>query len=106
MTAILELIRTPQLIGVFVTFIGGIITRIIEQRLRSKKNTVVIEHLDDGAVIRNELRKDLDSIHSDLEHARRDADEWREKYWKEVFERIEGHDTPELHPPKRHRGEK
>lgn len=88
MIQILEFIKNPQIITIISALGGGIITRIIEQKFKTKKEQLTEDNLDTGISIRNELRGDLDATHTDLEVARQEANEWREKYWNEVSDRV------------------
>ena len=58
--------------------IGGILLKLIEKLWLSK--TVVDEH----AVLRKELREELDAVREDLASLRDEVDEWREKYYSQV----------------------
>lgn len=58
--------------------IGGIVLKLIEKLWLSK--TVVDEH----AVLRKELREELDAVKDEIASLRDEVDEWREKYYSQV----------------------
>jgi len=58
--------------------LGGIMLKLIEKLWLSK--TVVDEH----AVLRKELREELDAVKDEIACLRDEVDEWREKYYSQV----------------------
>ena len=58
--------------------IGGVFLKLIEKLWLSK--TVVDEH----AVLRKELREELDAVKEEIASLRDEVDEWREKYYSQV----------------------
>ena len=58
--------------------IGGVFLKLIEKLWLSK--TVVDEH----AVLRKELREELDAVKDEIASLREEVDEWREKYYHQV----------------------
>lgn len=58
--------------------IGGVVLKLIEKLWLSK--TVVDEH----AVLRKELREELDAVKDEIASLRDEVDEWREKYYSQV----------------------
>lgn len=58
--------------------VGGVILKLIEKLWLSK--TVVDEH----AVLRKELREELDAVKDEIASLREEVDEWREKYYSQV----------------------
>ena len=58
--------------------IGGVFLKLVEKLWMSK--TVVDEH----AILRKELRSELDAVRSELAGLREEVDEWREKYYHQV----------------------
>jgi uncharacterized coiled-coil DUF342 family protein len=58
--------------------IGGVFLKLVEKLWMSK--TVVDEH----AILRRELREELDAVRSELAGLREEVDEWREKYYHQV----------------------
>jgi uncharacterized coiled-coil DUF342 family protein len=58
--------------------VGGIFFKLIEKLWLSK--TVVDEH----AVLRKELREELDAVKDEIASLRDEVDEWREKYYSQV----------------------
>ena len=58
--------------------IGGVVLKMIEKLWLSK--TVVDEH----AVLRKELREELDAVRYEIASLRDEVDEWREKYYSQV----------------------
>lgn len=58
--------------------IGGVVLKLIEKLWLSK--TVVDEH----AVLRKELREELDAVKEEIASLRDEVDEWREKYYSQV----------------------
>jgi len=58
--------------------LGGIMLKLIEKLWLSK--TVVDEH----AVLRKELREELDAVKDEIASLRDEVDEWREKYYSQV----------------------
>lgn len=58
--------------------IGGVVLKLIEKLWLSK--TVVDEH----AVLRKELREELDAVKDEIASLREEVDEWREKYYSQV----------------------
>lgn len=58
--------------------IGGTILQIIEKIWLDK--TAIDEH----AVLRRELREELDAVKLELTSIREEVDEWREKYYSQV----------------------
>jgi uncharacterized coiled-coil DUF342 family protein len=62
----------------FAAIIGGVVLKMIEKLWLSK--TVVDEH----AVLRKELREELDAVKDEIASLRDEVDEWREKYYSQV----------------------
>lgn len=58
--------------------VGGVVLKLIEKLWLSK--TVVDEH----AVLRKELREELDAVKDEIASLREEVDEWREKYYSQV----------------------
>jgi hypothetical protein len=58
--------------------VGGVFLKLIEKLWLSK--TVVDEH----AILRKELRAELDAVKEELAGLREEVDEWREKYYNQV----------------------
>jgi uncharacterized coiled-coil DUF342 family protein len=58
--------------------IGGVFLKLIEKLWLSK--TVVDEH----AILRKELREELDAVKDEIASLREEVDEWREKYYSQV----------------------
>jgi uncharacterized coiled-coil DUF342 family protein len=58
--------------------VGGVVLKLIEKLWLSK--TVVDEH----AVLRKELREELDAVKDEIACLREEVDEWREKYYSQV----------------------
>lgn len=58
--------------------VGGVFLKLIEKLWLSK--TVVDEH----AILRKELREELDAVKEELSRLREEVDEWREKYYSQV----------------------
>jgi uncharacterized coiled-coil DUF342 family protein len=61
-----------------VAIIGGALLKLVEKLWLNK--SVVDEH----AVLRKELREELDAVKSELASLREEVDEWREKYYNQV----------------------
>jgi uncharacterized coiled-coil DUF342 family protein len=62
----------------FAVIIGGVFLKLVEKLWMSK--TVVDEH----AILRKELREELDAVKEELAGLREEVDEWREKYYHQV----------------------
>ena len=58
--------------------VGGVVLKLIEKLWLSK--TVVDEH----AVLRKELREELDAVKDEIASLREEVDEWCEKYYSQV----------------------
>lgn len=68
-------------IGLLAASGGAVVVKVIDKLLEKRG-----EYLKEGQVIREELRKNLDMSHEELELSRREADMWRKKYWELVTE--------------------
>lgn len=80
---ILDLVRefstgTPAA-GMIIALFGGIFIKILDHTLVKTKNKN-----EEAEKIREELREAVNALNSTVEHAKKEADEWRARYWAEV----------------------
>jgi hypothetical protein len=60
---------------------GGVAVKLIERLLPSRD-----KEIDDNLAFRRELREELTCVRQEAQNLGREADEWREKYYKDVNE--------------------
>jgi chromosome segregation ATPase len=69
--------------AVVAALLGGMGTRFFENKIRKRS-----EKLNEAAIIREELRKDIDLLREDLEKYKHEADGWRIKYYEKIEENL------------------
>jgi uncharacterized coiled-coil DUF342 family protein len=60
------------------TILAGVLIKYIESKISNRST------LDDHAILRKELRDELDSVRTELRDLRNEVDEWRDKYYSQV----------------------
>jgi chromosome segregation ATPase len=73
----------PTYITLITAIFGGAGVEVLK-KIVSRQS----EATSDATKIRDELRLQIESLHRDINDARHESDEWREKYWAQVKENV------------------
>jgi peptidoglycan hydrolase CwlO-like protein len=79
-------------VAAIIAAVGAVLVKVIE-KWASNRN----ESFNEGERIRKELRDEIESMKDDVTELKREANEWRQKYWTSVHrERTDEYRIEEL----------